>query len=1072
MDGEEILMSDFSILDRELSLSQPGFLEASAGTGKTFCVEQLVLRLLVEPDPPCHIDRIGLVTFTRAAARELRMRIRSALEQGLSLLDSDGEGVDYLSALCKAGERERVRRAWSDALLLFEEAPIGTIHGFCQQMLSEHPLESKMPLFAPVATTEAQLAIIRTLLLTPSLKLSPKALKSLLARSRGDQEQLLHILLRQKDPSLPSYAERLASFCRAMEELVHQEKISGRELLAEVVAALPHYRTTTNRRGEIKEELLESWSAFVSLFDREGWDESCYECAMEQAKEPLALWQGTLSLRARIETPPSTPLLDRVGRALLPLLESSASPSSQIALLQADTAPLLQNLLQERGALSYEGLLEGMVHALDHPAFFSALQGRFDALICDEFQDTDRLQWEIFSRLFGPTHRPDFPFWVVGDPKQSIYSFRSADLYTYMEAKKSFPEERRFTLTVNWRAQPRLVSALNQLFGEELAGSWLHLPHHSERFSAPEVHAGKKEEGSLSPTAPLRLLRSKAEEDLLHFTLHEIRALQREDSTLLLSDIALLLRDRHQIERVRALFRQEGIPTSLEGGERVAGTPLLLAFQAFCQLLDSPRDPYLWRRVLFGPLIQSSPETALPLLEEVIPLYLAFEPTLRAWKERGFLAALYTFLDRPLTEEEGVGATLLRRAGGARLLDEFLQLAEALAERIALEGWDWRRAQEEIARWGVTHGEDEGLPPIWPAPGQEGVKVMTIHASKGLEFPVCFAWGVIVEPPRKERGDSREEEAERLRLFYVAATRASQRLYLPLLPSDLPRENSPLAAYLRQVKGGEEGLLKGVGEEVALIDLTQPLPPASPLASPPSSPAPPLPPLFSWKGRARMRQSFTSLNQPSLSSLHRGEEDGLPSGAAFGQLLHTCLERLPLSLLQQAPTPEELLPSLAPLSPLDLAANQIIATLFWRAFHTPLAGGFTLAEVDPKRMWREVPFFYKVDQGGLLDPGMVTGSIDLLFLHQEKLYFVDWKSNRLADYTPAGLHHAVEEEGYLLQASLYAQALQRHLSSLKSGWSFGGAFYIFLRAFREGGNGVLTLRSEECCAEEETIRRS
>ena len=458
-------MKQFNVLDRNLVLHQHYLLEASAGTGKTFSIQNIVVRLLIEPQvetrsegkdgpsEPLLLQKILVVTFTRAATRDLKMRIRSNIEQALSDLQSwqsdhliPAMAPDYLKGCMERGEAAVLQacKRLQQALFTFDYAPIFTIHSFCARMLRQFALESDMGLHS-LAGDEALsqsevMEIIRDFFRT-GIRIenySPAQLEILLKEDPCQRKLMRLIQGLYSFPSFPPFKELYLKVTKALFLLKSSLALNSENLISDFKTQASAYR---NHKGaETKIDTLTKVIRFAKLFDREEWSTQEVDGLIRDG----LIWLKALDPHLLKGKPPNEDLLHYptfsacLRESLAMLIHEAGDFPHLLARLGGDCQKLLRRFQREEEKLSHDDVLRKMHEALDRGSFLGKVRAHYQAAIIDEFQDTDPLQWQIFSRLF----LSDYPRWkgylyLVGDPKQSIYSFRQADIYTYLEAAKA-----------------------------------------------------------------------------------------------------------------------------------------------------------------------------------------------------------------------------------------------------------------------------------------------------------------------------------------------------------------------------------------------------------------------------------------------------------------------------------------------------------------------------------------------------------------------------------------------------------------------------------------------------------
>ena len=354
----------FDCLAKELPLLGPHFLEASAGTGKTFAVEHIVARLLLNG---IGLEEILVVTFTRAATRELKLRIRSNLEKILS------NGCGYL-------DPSQALHQISDAVATFDRCQIYTIHGFCFRMLKEFAFEIDLPLSLKEKRSSERLDALLSDFLETKLSaiVSPEQLELFLRTT--PVEDLVRKLKKGELPETArTYSELHAAFCQEMTVELEFEK------LKEDFAAL---------QGSYRK--------------KEANFEAQLKALAEKKFGPLIREKGTLftflapdnkKVKAKEPTFLHYPAIFDWGREkILPLIESAIEET--LPAILSLWKPIERKFLAEAGVLGPDELLQTMSEAIRKESFREKVQKKYRAVLIDEFQDTDPLQWEIFRTLF------------------------------------------------------------------------------------------------------------------------------------------------------------------------------------------------------------------------------------------------------------------------------------------------------------------------------------------------------------------------------------------------------------------------------------------------------------------------------------------------------------------------------------------------------------------------------------------------------------------------------------------------------------------------------------------------
>ncbi len=440
-------------------------IEASAGTGKTYTITGLFLRLVLERG--LEVQQILVVTFTEAATAELRDRIRQRLRAALEAFQRGRSEDVFLQALV---ERERAGSRsvgiLKEALRAFDKASIFTIHGFCRRMLQENAFETGGLFDTELLTDQEELKrdIVEDFWRRNFYDASPLFVGYALAKGFGPNN-LLKLLahwvalpylkvIPRLDVSDTSVEE--TAYCRVFHEVRSMWSEAGKEVTN---LLLHHEGLNRNKYGKggiaVWAELMDGWlgagpnpvpfkgfEKFTAGELERGVRKGCsapvhsFFRVCENLKVQLAVLENTfqerlLALKVRL----FSFVREELGRRK-----------------------------HDRNIQSFDDLLTDFDRALkrgDDGERLSILLGlKFKAALIDEFQDTDPVQYAVFKRVFGKAKNGLF---LIGDPKQAVYGFRGADIFTYMRAAED--AALRYTLGENWRSEPALIQAVNTLFG-------------------------------------------------------------------------------------------------------------------------------------------------------------------------------------------------------------------------------------------------------------------------------------------------------------------------------------------------------------------------------------------------------------------------------------------------------------------------------------------------------------------------------------------------------------------------------------------------------------------------------
>lgn len=800
-------------------------IEASAGTGKTWTLTALYARLLLERE--LSVGQILVVTYTTAATAELRERIRARLAELLSLYEGGESGDAFLVELHRRHPGEAARRRLLLAVHGFDEAAIFTIHGFCQRALQDSAFEAGGDFDAELTQDDRE--VLDALLgdawrhvlagadpawarYLAKQKVTPATLRQALRSHLG--KPYLRVEPRERVGEAELQAASTA--WQAAAQLWRAEGYAWVEVLRE------HGGLSQSTHKAAK---LPLWSAELDAYFAD-------PAALFEAPDGLAKLGAAALLKAtkkNFEAPHSAlaEALDVLGAAL-----ESALPAGRQKLiaLQVELLDRLNVELPQRKAaqrlLAFDDLLNNLDQALHSAAgedLAARLREQYPLALIDEFQDTDPIQYAIFDRIY----RDGGDLCFVGDPKQAIYAFRGADLATYLQARDA--AERQYDLPFNYRSTPALIKALNQLFARPQ-------PFAEEGLSYPPVSAGQKSRATLvlpeqDGGAPLGLV-WLGDEGLNKARAGELAALDtaRRIASLLAAsaqgkayfeddsgrkplkggDIAVLVSNHREAASVAAELAARGVPSVRRGRDSVWHSEEAAELAAVLAAYAEPGREGVLRYALATRLLGRD-AAQIARCQEVEQEWdrerAAAEQYHQLWQQQGFMRVFRAWLD-----QERVAERLLAGLDGERRLTNLLHLGELLqAESLQRPGLEPLLAWFAAQRGSEGAGEDALLRLESDA---ERVQIVTIHTSKGLEYPLVFCpflWdgrllGQHTDSARCHDEDGqplldlgsarldqrlqaarRESFAEKLRLTYVALTRAEHRLWLHWGPAALPK---------------------------------------------------------------------------------------------------------------------------------------------------------------------------------------------------------------------------------------------------------------------------------------------
>ena len=801
--------------------------EAAAGTGKTWAITSLYLRLLLEHR--LTVSNVLVVTYTRAATRELRVRIRKRLRQALNAFESglvNGDAV-LQAQLENCVDHTQVVGYLRRALADFDEAAIFTIHGFCQRVLADCAFESSMPFESELLVDESETLdeVVNDFWRREIYPAGCLWVSWLQNRGVSTPDDLLDMLINLtgkpylKIEPLPE-PTRQTSFEDALQETFKRVASLWATERATVVTIL-ETDPGLNRRSYPLRRVPEWVGQMDVLFAGSTFDFHQWRACKAFTRFQASILSSDKSLRKGAKAP-QLGFFDACDELAECFKDLDHVYENQYATWRRNLFDYVTNELPRRKAerhqLSYDDLLVNLQTALSGPggqALAERLRCDYAAVLLDEFQDTDPVQYDIFRTIYAGTEQPVF---MVGDPKQSIYSFRGADIFAYLGARAD--ATCKYTLDRNHRSVPGLVNAVNALFRQRQNSSAFlfddiqfnpavasadvsELSEHNEDVM-PLVIWPVLRQGSDKPVPKYRATATCAEAVAAETVRLLSMPAKLGDRLLAPSDIAILVRTHHEGRAVEEALRDVQVPTVRLVQESVYATEEAMELERILAAVAQPTREPLVRAALVTDLLGYDVDDISSLSEGGRPWDDRLETFHRyheRWRKAGFMCMF-----RDLAATESIFQRLLGDVQGERRATNLLHLAERIEAMFGRH-----HDIPTVLKWFSAVrdrpplGDEESL--LRLESDQDRVRIATLHASKGLQFPVVFlpfAWGGGLRTPRREQfifhgvgqphqatvdfGSAKFEEhlsqacneelAENLRLLYVGLTRAQSRCYI------------------------------------------------------------------------------------------------------------------------------------------------------------------------------------------------------------------------------------------------------------------------------------------------------
>lgn len=861
-----------------LPLNQISLIEASAGTGKTYTIGSLYLRLLLKAGEnnfsrPLNVEEILVVTFTEMATGELKKKIRERITDAIDKLTTLSETQDksafkndeFLTALCdNLNIFEAIHR-----LKLAEQnmdlAAIYTIHGFCRRMLMQYAFHSGIHFNLELIKDQSDLlARFANEFWREHFYPLPFEMADFIANELGSPDYVLSLLESDLGKNLIVDLENQQALSISITEFLHQYlgeyfkdikalKRLWLESAGKISELITEELNKDYAKGEPKSlsrrsyntSRLAKWIDQVNAWANDPRDYVLNETLMSYFTQSALGEKGEEGASPFI-APIFTELEERANALISPDL-------LRRVILYHYRQSLQQKLLdyklnhQEK---SFDDLLRLFCEALQGPQgneLAEMIRFQYPFAMIDEFQDTDSQQYAIFSKIYRDNPEKNTGFIMIGDPKQAIYRFRGADIFTYLKA--SDEAQSRFELTKNYRSEKNLVNGVNALFDfpqspfiyqninfTAVDSRDDHLRFYLNGKAEPAYRFYLTESDKVNKTEMAKIcaisiqhwLKSAAENQAVF---------QNEDTckTLQPANIAVLVKNRYEAADVIQELQKLGIASVYLSDQSSVfdshvAVELLRILKACLNVAERPILNAI-ATALFG--LNAADIHQIQQNEADWQRWAdSFAQYQQTWQRQGILVMLHQIL-----LEQGISERLLSQATGERDLTDFLHLAEILQQaatlhesEAALLSWFEKQIQGEGRQEAQIRLESE----------RQLVKIVSIHKSKGLEYDLVWLPFLAVPSKIPTAGDmnvyySKERDetlwdmenrnlnalyeetfAEELRLLYVALTRAKYQMAFAL-PAQFDKKWNALHYVLSQGEIGKEIALSAPKDTETLL---------------------------------------------------------------------------------------------------------------------------------------------------------------------------------------------------------------------------------------------------------------
>lgn len=1112
----------------EVPLEGSNLIEASAGTGKTYSIAILTLRLILEKK--ISIREILMVTFTKAAVAELEERIRKFIRSAYR--HSQGEKIDDTTIANLVNKSissiggENTTSLLKEAIVYLDETSVMTIHSFCQQTLTSYAFETNQLFGADLlqdtsSILEEQVQKFWRKYITT---IHPELLALLIENNLSRKSIIAVVKNHLAGKRFFKYdSENSLTFCEA-DHLKFIEEI----------------KLVTTETGKLDKALLQFVKENNSALKAKSQKGSAKRFVLSKIDDPNEFLRYIVEKRNSgyiIET--YSDILDQCDECeearqkLQIVITDCLNQIYCVAIKEIEEGVLKYKLSSNQ--MSFDDLIVNLHSAIakkDNPALVNALKQQYKAVFIDEFQDTDKLQYEIFEKAF----EKNTILFYIGDPKQSIYAWRKADISTYFLARSNV--NKVYEMNVNFRSTKSLIDAMNQFFLPVENFDTFHFEHTNRE---EEKEDQKMEDEGEADKIQYKIVESpknntkgsftKKEEEIIPISINiqanktkitaevamqvaellKNKDYQINNQSITPSDIGILVRSKYDGMTIKKALSVYGIPAVTVTGAKVLQSneakELLYVLQAFLENTKANIN-----RALLTSFTGYNSERILKInSEKTASLFKTYR---NDWEENGIFTALKTFIN-----DFAIHKILLQQntENGERIITNLYQLIELLFKTQSIKNLSPLELVDWLKR-GIEENDAEGdeLEQRIET-DEEAVKIVTIHSSKGLQYPIVFAPNLdLLTTSKHEECSYRDEktseyisalksqlteehtklytrqlEQENRRLIYVAITRAIYKCYIYKNAGKSGQynyTNSSLSFFTNECV--ESSLISLVNPEFNRDDLHY----SSPIISEKRNEQPTI--KFDLLHKNWNRMSYTMLASHLEKSARRKFKGGnddydnfiynqLTKGNITGNLLHFIFENLNFSDDSKWPVIiEKAIKRFAPAQKViyekyltEMVHHVLNAQMKTKEDH------FLLSDINFEKRIHELEFDFPVavfNPAALADfndddnisihiktfgemEGMMNGKIDLLFENENKYFVLDWKStylgDSLKDYGAEALAMAMNENNYHLQYLIYTVAVKKYLESRLPSFDyerdFGGVYYCFVRGMRnDSGNGI------------------
>ncbi len=1106
--------------------------EAGAGTGKTYNIAALYVRALVEKR--LSPTQILVLTFTNDATSELKSRLRERVSELIDYVENSADGDDFIKKLATKVDNSTLTHL-KNCLFQFDEAAISTIHGFCQKLLSEKSVE-----FEVVSNFELESNYQGIIQDAADIFWEEEFFRSEI-KSDFEEWSRNHLNIEYQSPD--KLLELIKPLILNPDINVEIGDVNTDDLESNYTSCISQYQ-------KLKDSFKNDEDEIKSIFNSKALNGSKYR-NKEQLLAEFELW-----ITQDFECPKTYPGLIKFGSYLpeqgikkdfeKPDLNIFRDVDNYIAefeqLNRVNTwfiekaitriREIVNALKRKRRVLWYQDLLSSVREGLNKSdSLAKSLANRFPLAFIDEFQDTDNVQYSIFNSIYKDQHNSCLV--MIGDPKQAIYRFRGADIKTYLAAKRETDTSSRYSLRYNYRSSSKLIKAVNSFFdGVEDSFQLSGLDFQPALF--PEEKTDSMLTVNGESVAPLTLIRFDTDEKSVHQIREEITKSVSSEIVKILenrtevngkaiqqNNISVLVDTHRNAQTVQESLWKYGLRSIIRSKESVFNT--LLAdhlYRVLAAILHPSNTGYI-KSALLTKMLGFNAQDVIALNEsehQWSQIQSSFFELQSNWQKKG-ISSMFSLMENQFD----VLKHIVSNNNPERFITDYKHLKELL---INAERKD-SLSMFAVLRYFRSKRDEDGFDTsdeelIRLESDDQLIQIVTLHASKGLEYPVVFCpflWDFKIKTSRipvvsdghtqsgyinsnSDQFDDAlekiksEEEAEKIRLIYVALTRAREMCFVyhkagikiknhsgfdaihQLIKENSQLENNDELILRKGIEFGnkkislqssenyQSSITKDLGREDLHVFNRQYS--FSSIASGASA------------SSTIERWGFDFDEDPRIDEIGQIvslDRFSLPKGKETGNLLHAIFEGINFS---DSTTFQPTIDSIIEKTGFDEKWKKCIYDLINDSVSHSLRDNVSLSRISEADRLVEMEFFYpishlKTDQVftliGSTKPsekvhllGFMKGFIDLIFRLDGKYYILDYKSNHLGDtfesYSEENLKQEVQHSNYDLQYHIYLIAFLRFIQLKDPNFdykeNFGGVFYLFVRGINPNipGSGV------------------